>query len=285
MKTRLLLLFFCASITRLLFAQTDFPIVNPSFEFPGDSNKLKCDFNNLKGYGWKIDSCMDSGREDSTKFGDPASANVAFDGGRVGYTDNQDPHTYQVVDIVPATGALYSLTAEARASYPLSDTTEARIFFSIFSGTDTAKRTIVDSAALMLITATPDWQEVKLTHDFPSNYAGQHVCIEFGGYYSAAGTSSWMYWDMFTLKKGKSLSIPSQQVLYSAYPNPSKGIFQLTTGFSNVNFDVYNVTGKLLISGHFNQNISLNMSEFSKGIYFLKLKSSGLNQNVKLILQ
>jgi len=285
MKIRLLLIVFCACLTKLIFAQTTVTIVNPSFEFPGDSNKLKCDFNLIKGFGWKIDSCKDSGREDSTKFGDPASANVAFDGGRVGYTDNQDMHIYQAVDVVPAAGALYTLTAEARASYPLADSTIARVYFSYYSGTDISKRKIVDSASLMLNTGAPEWQLIKLSHDFSSLFAGKHVVIEFGGYYSVAGTASWMYWDMFKLTKAKSLSIPSQQILFSVFPNPSSGLFQLTTEInSKVNYDVFDITGKLLKSGYFNKNYNLDLSSYSKGVYFLKLNSTGLNQDIKLVL-
>jgi len=292
MKKQLLLLIFCAGLTRLMIAQTNVPIINASFEYPSSPAKIQCNFNDIKGFGWRIDTCADAGREDSTKFGyDPAnSVKVAFDGNNVGYSHNQDPHIYQIVDVVPAEGATYSLTTQAQASYPLSDTTDARIYFSVFSGTDTTKRTLVDSTSYMLNTATPLWELVSLNHTFQASSAdaGKHLCIEFWNYYSTVTSGSWTYWDMFILKKSGAAAIRSGILAESAlvFPNPSNGIFNVKANFNGkYNADVYDVLGKKLTSVELKPQDVLNLSGFSKGVYLLKLNSAEKSCLIKLIIK
>jgi hypothetical protein len=70
------------------------------------------------------------------------------------------------------------------------------------------------------------------------------------------------------------------------YPNPSGGIFNIISeGNEMVSLEVYNLTGGLVTSSVFTQNCTLDLSKYSKGVYFLHLKAEGKTQITKLIVQ
>jgi hypothetical protein len=70
------------------------------------------------------------------------------------------------------------------------------------------------------------------------------------------------------------------------YPNPSNGVFNITTeGNALISLEVYNLTGGLVTSSVFTQNYTLDLSKYSKGVYFLHLKADGKTQITKLIVQ
>jgi hypothetical protein len=70
------------------------------------------------------------------------------------------------------------------------------------------------------------------------------------------------------------------------YPNPSNGLFNIVSeGSANVSLEVYNLTGGLVTSTIFTQNYTLDLSKFSKGVYFLHLNAEGKTQITKLIVQ
>jgi hypothetical protein len=70
------------------------------------------------------------------------------------------------------------------------------------------------------------------------------------------------------------------------YPNPSNGLFNIISeGNATVSLEVYNLTGGLVTSSVFTQNHTLDLSKFSKGVYFLHLKAEGKTQITKLIVQ
>ncbi len=58
------------------------------------------------------------------------------------------------------------------------------------------------------------------------------------------------------------------------YPNPSSGVFQLQNNFpfNNNSYDIYDSLGKKIQSGFLLENFpSIDLSEFSSGVYFLKI--------------
>lgn len=60
----------------------------------------------------------------------------------------------------------------------------------------------------------------------------------------------------------------------AVYPNPSSGVFQLQHNlpFSNNTYDIYDSFGKKVKTGILSENIpSIDISEFSSGVYFLKI--------------
>ena len=70
------------------------------------------------------------------------------------------------------------------------------------------------------------------------------------------------------------------------YPNPSNGLFTIVSeSNASVSLEVYNLTGGLVTSSVFTKNHMLDLSKYSKGIYFLHLKADGKTQITKLIVQ
>jgi len=68
------------------------------------------------------------------------------------------------------------------------------------------------------------------------------------------------------------------------FPNPSNGIFSINLEDTK-QIQVYNSVGKLVLSKLFTQqNNSINLSNYKKGIYFLKINGSKTNFVKKLIL-
>ncbi len=71
------------------------------------------------------------------------------------------------------------------------------------------------------------------------------------------------------------------------YPNPSKtGRFQLklVDDYKNVELEVFNISGQLVktnIVNSFNKNLSLDLSEFSSGIYIVNIIANGKNTATK----
>lgn len=70
------------------------------------------------------------------------------------------------------------------------------------------------------------------------------------------------------------------------YPNPSNGLFTIVSeGTATVSLEVYNLTGGLVASSVFTQNTRLDLSKYSKGVYFLHLSADGKTQVTKLIVR
>ncbi len=70
------------------------------------------------------------------------------------------------------------------------------------------------------------------------------------------------------------------------YPNPSNGIFTIKSESNvSVSLEVFNITGGLVTSAEFAENYTLDLSSYSKGVYFLHLKAKGETHITKLIVQ
>ncbi len=70
------------------------------------------------------------------------------------------------------------------------------------------------------------------------------------------------------------------------YPNPSTGIFTIKSESNvSVSLNVYNITGGLVTSAEFAENFILDLSSYSKGVYFLHLKAEGKTFITKLVIQ
>ena len=68
----------------------------------------------------------------------------------------------------------------------------------------------------------------------------------------------------------------------SIYPNPSKNILYITSSGLNIEYEIYNVLGKLLNSGNTNDN-AIDISELSNGFYFTKMKIGNQIKTFKFV--
>jgi len=83
---------------------------------------------------------------------------------------------------------------------------------------------------------------------------------------------------------------------FVAYPNPSHGISNVSytlTEKSNVNFELYNLVGKLVAStpvetknsGKYQTDFDFNQYGISAGVYFLKLNAGVNSKTIRVVLE
>lgn len=73
---------------------------------------------------------------------------------------------------------------------------------------------------------------------------------------------------------------------FTLYPNPSTGIVNIVTQSSAIaTLEVYNMTGKLIMTEDFTGNYRLDLTDANSGLYFIYLKTEEGVQIEKLILQ
>lgn len=74
---------------------------------------------------------------------------------------------------------------------------------------------------------------------------------------------------------------------FAIYPNPNNGVFTIETdNFENTIVTVYNITGQLVLKGKLSQSFTtINLSEYSKGLYFLKVETPTETKVEKIVYQ
>ena len=74
------------------------------------------------------------------------------------------------------------------------------------------------------------------------------------------------------------------QIQFKLYPNPVKGNTIYFDGLSNATIQIYNIIGKLVISDKIATNKKdINISNLAKGIYLVKINTSGNIATKRLI--
>lgn len=126
------------------------------------------------------------------------------------------------------------------------------------------------------------------------NVAGQEIspaCVIvndvlfYGMSSSGTGKELWKF-------KPSTAAIPEAEMISSQlliYPNPSNGIFQLTfenMQITNAKLEIYNVLGvKVYTASNVQQQMQIDLSSASKGLYFVRVYSEGKMVNQKIIIR
>jgi len=69
------------------------------------------------------------------------------------------------------------------------------------------------------------------------------------------------------------------------YPNPSNGIFTIESNLVNVDFNITDVTGRIVFSGKLNNVTKVDLSALAKGTYILKIESSNKIENSIIVIK
>ena len=105
------------------------------------------------------------------------------------------------------------------------------------------------------------------------------------------GVDGWYVDEIVVYNCSESLSVAdinSVSDILSIYPNPSAGVFNLKLkNVSNISFDLYDITGKTIMSKvPVNRNeFTLDLNQYQKGMYFMKIKSDYGTTTKKLVIQ
>ncbi|MEX0997562.1 MAG: M14 family zinc carboxypeptidase [Flavobacteriaceae bacterium] len=129
-----------------------------------------------------------------------------------------------------------------------------------------------------------EWVEEEINL---SEYLGETIIARFQFASDGAVSRDGFYFDdlTFNVLDETILSTPAQEISkFSVYPNPAKTIVNINSGLDNYALKLLTVQGQVLmtntsLSGH----QTLDLSSYSKGMYFLVLKSSEISETFKLI--
>ena len=105
------------------------------------------------------------------------------------------------------------------------------------------------------------------------------------------GITGWFLDDIVIYNCSEALAVNDFDVLnnnISIYPNPSSGVFNIKMkNMTDFKFDLFDITGKVIMSKSniMKNNFSLDLSNYSKGIYFIKINSDLGSVTKKIILQ
>jgi hypothetical protein len=122
-------------------------------------------------------------------------------------------------------------------------------------------------------------------------YQGQKLFVRFKGV-NNQGNTVLVDNVNIQLKDAWPLGIPTDEVQYTAvYPNPSSGLYTLSMLAKEsdmAQFTVMNLSGQVIQSfehpvQYGQNNLSLDITDEAKGMYFLEINMSGKKQIIKLI--
>ena len=142
-------------------------------------------------------------------------------------------------------------------------------------------------------TATvPTWTPLEITITYTTSDVPDSATIFLmTGIYIQHSTKSTLYVDNLSFT-GFVTSVPekiSENSIFSLYPNPSSDIITLNIDIRSNDYltlNIYNLTGTLVKSEMLKQNQrQINVRDLSNGIYMVSIKSKGLMEMVKLIIQ
>jgi hypothetical protein len=72
--------------------------------------------------------------------------------------------------------------------------------------------------------------------------------------------------------------------LISIYPNPIDQYLQLSSTFSgNIKMKISDLSGKIIYTNSFENNLEVNFENYLSGVYFVQIKSDGFQKMVKVI--
>ncbi len=137
-----------------------------------------------------------------------------------------------------------------------------------------------------LFDASSSWVEnyVDLTP-----YINQSVKFRFELHSDGGVTADGFYFDDFSISSvlpEPSIITKNKTKSFKVYPNPSTGNFYVELNdISNANILITDIAGKILYNKQNIKQSTYNFQNYSKGIYFITLKSNNFAETIKLILK
>ena len=119
-----------------------------------------------------------------------------------------------------------------------------------------------------------------------SDYVGQNILIRFQLVSDGGVTEDGFYFDDLKIQTLQpNLNNPEFNInTFSIYPNPVKDKLNILTQETDYSLIVFNIQGQLIFSSKNNSESSvIDYSDYSKGIYLLKIESNAQNKTFKII--
>lgn len=179
----------------------------------------------------------------------------------------------------------------AFAQRTTDNTDRLRVQVSTNCGETWATRWVSSNAALGTVTAQngplyptsqSQWKEVEVS--LPTNVVtADNVRFKFE---FTCGGGNFLYIDDINITGSVGIS-EAQQAGISVYPNPATNAVtvELANELRNVKAEIRNITGQIISQASVtNQKSTLDISDFSSGIYFLRLFSENLDVTEKIVV-
>ncbi len=120
-----------------------------------------------------------------------------------------------------------------------------------------------------------------------SDYLGESILIRFQFESDSAVTSDGFYFDDLTVNVVEEgfLSVDDvSESIFSVYPNPVNDLLHITTPVNDYTIEIYNLQGQLIKNSSINSGPqTIDYSNFSEGIYLMKLTSENITKTFKIV--
>ena len=80
-------------------------------------------------------------------------------------------------------------------------------------------------------------------------------------------------------------SVDENEIILGIYPNPAESVLNIRTNAVSFEYLMINSLGQVVISGHANDNVELNVSGLNSGVYFLKVVANGSTQIERVVIR
>ncbi len=226
-------------------------------------------------------------RNTSYKYSGSASVRMNNYSNTVGEVDDLISPSYNLGMVTDPTMTF----KYAFAQRTTDNTDRLRVQVSTNCGETWATRWVSSNAALGTVTAQngplyptsqSQWKEVQVS--LPTNVAAaDNVRFKFE---FTCGGGNFLYIDDINITGSVGIS-EAQQAGISVYPNPATNslTIALPNEVRNVKSEIRNITGQVISQSLItNQKSTLDISDFSSGIYFLRLFSENLDVTEKIVV-
>jgi len=120
-----------------------------------------------------------------------------------------------------------------------------------------------------------------------SEYAGQSIMVRFRLTSDQAQTYDGFYFDDFKVNtvQASVLGVSSERVsAFGIYPNPAQDVLHINTQKEGYSISIYNMVGQLVAAQSNNDGAqTLNVSDFTSGVYVIALASEDFTETQKFI--
>lgn len=255
-------------------------------------------------------NCFDPYFEDCGATGIAAMFEADFEelcaGGEVSFTDLSTPGVTSWEWTFEGGTPETSNEQNPVVTYETAGTFDVSLTVSDGSGSAT-----IDNEDMIIVHALPEvtlesfgevcleWEPFELAGGLPEGgeYSGPGVT---GSVFDplAVGLGNFMITYIFTDELGCENFAEAEMIVTSCvgidesgnagihiYPNPSEGIFTVSTGTKKeTSAEVYNSNGQKILENQFSNSGTIDLSEFSSGIYYLRIKGLENQKIIKLVL-